>query len=311
MKTIAFQMEKMAEVNPAKNSTLVLMAAASALGHRCLNYTVDELSLKDGAVLARAREVQINLEAETFYTEGEEQIVNLAEVDAVMIRNDPPFNMQYLSACYMLNFLQGKTRVVNNPASVIQHPEKFLPVELKQFMPPTLITSDLKAIADFRAAQGEGGIIVKPLYLFGGTGVHHFLPDNLYLERTVRQMLKDHGAPIVAQRFQPEVKLGDTRVMFLFGELAGAFTRIPKEGSVRANLMQGGSLQKTQITPRMEEIAKALKPILIERDIPICGIDVIGDYLTEINITSPIGFKEVKELYGRDIATEFWHILFA
>ena len=302
---IAFQMEPMDQVNPLKNNTLTLMEAAQARGHACYQYHPTELRLTHEGVYARARCVTLNKQSTDFYVLSEDEVLDLAEVDAVLIRQDPPFNMEYITATYALERIKHTTLVVNDPTEIRNAPEKIFPLELQEFIPPTLITADSEAIKGFYEEYQD--IIIKPLYLFGGEGVFHFHKGNsTNLEPAVQQMLKEQQCPIVAQKFIPEVSQGDTRILLLDGEIAGAFLRVPEQGSVRANLMAGGALHKTEIRSHYHAICEALKPLLQSRGLTICGIDLIGNYLTEINTTSPIGFREIATLYGRNPADDFW-----
>jgi glutathione synthase len=224
-------------------------------------------------------------------------------MDVVFMRQDPPFNMEYITATYMLETIDRQTLVVNHPVSVRNAPEKIFPFAFREYMPATVVTEDIDAVKAFLEDHRE--IIIKPLYMYGGTGVY-YIKTVEELEEKFAELLGDYQAPIVAQQFIPEVKDGDKRILLIDGEVQGAFLRIPEEGNIRANLMAGGSLQPTELTEYEQKLCNEMGPILKESGFMICGIDIIGDYLTEINITSPIGFLELNKLYGKNIAATLW-----
>ncbi len=308
MPKIAFQMEPMAEVNPLKNNSLHLMRAAQALGHTLYQYHPHELMLENERVRAHAREVT-HREGEVWYELGDAQDVDLAKMDAVMIRQDPPFNMEYLTTTYILEMLPPSVKVINPPRAVRHYPEKFFPFLTKELMPETLVTYRAEAVAEFLETHGD--IILKPLYLFGGNDIHRIQRNQKReLAVLIPDMVSRTRAPIMVQRFLPEVAEGDKRILLLHGEPVGEFLRVPKQGSHLANLMQGGELVASKMSARDKAVCETLKPILQREQIAICGIDIIGYYLTEVNITSPIGFKEIEELTGREVAKEFWGAIF-
>ncbi len=301
---IAFQMEPMEDVNPQKNNSLTLMIAAQERGHVVFHYTPESLSLRDGQVMAFVSEVTLDMQQSPFFKESEKSYRALDDMDVIMARQDPPFDMAYVTSTYMLEYVSDAVRVINPPRAVRDAPEKFLPDLLKPYTPPTLVTRE-KALVQ-RFIKEHQDVIFKPLYLFGGQGIERLRYEDEALEDTLDEMLLNTALPVVVQRYIPEVVQGDKRILLLQGEIAGAFLRVPKEGSVRANLMAGGSLQPCEITPKEHEICQVLSPFLQEKDLHICGIDVIGDYVTEVNVTSPIGFKEIADLYGTDPAAQFW-----
>lgn len=307
-RTIAFQMEPLSEVNPERSNSLYLMHKAQQLGHVCYQYHPRELTLSNERVFARARRVQVNYNAKPFYRLGDDELVDLSGVDVVMIRQNPPVNMEYITATYMLEPLTSRTLVVNHPVSVRNAPEKIFPLLLGDFAPDTIVTEDYHAAEAFMHSHGRA--IVKPLYLFGGQDVFLFSNgDEKKFAAKWQELLKVHQAPLVVQQFIPEVEEGDTRILLVDGEVKGAFRRVPEKGSVRANLMAGGTLHKTILTPRQLAICEALSPILKQHRFYICGIDIIGDYLTEVNITSPMGFKQIDDMYGANTGTEFWEMI--
>lgn len=295
--TIAFQMEPMSEVNPAKNNTLYLMHEAQKRGHRILHFTPHELSLHDDTPIARLREVRIHWGEENFYTLWDETPQDFSEIDVVMIRQNPPFNMEYISATYILEKLPKHVQVYNPPQALRDWPEKLIPALLPEFTVPTLISSDLYAIGQFHKQHPT--VILKPLYMFGGNDVYRFTATELdsLLERAM-DIITRTSSPVIVQRFIPEVMEGDKRLLFIDGDFVGAFLRIPAAGSVRANVAQGGTAQPyTILSERDLEICNTISPMLKQRNILICGIDIIGDYLTEVNITSAMGFRLLDDMY--------------
>ncbi len=304
---IAFQMEPLSEVNPLKNNTLTLMETAHARGHTLYQFHPSELSLHHDAVTARTRQVTLTPEQDPFYQLGADTVLNLTEFDVILIRNDPPFNMEYITALYALEYVAPHTLVINDPSAILHAPEKIFPFAFSNFAPPTCITADIEALETFRHEHGE--VILKPLYLFGGEGVHHFTADNPYFRKKAQSLIQKHQAPVVIQRFIPEVRKGDKRILLIDGEVIGAFLRVPQEGSIRANLMAGGTAHTAPLTTHEQTICDALSPILKEKNLLICGIDIIGGYLTEINVTSPIGFREITTLTGIDTTSPFWELV--
>lgn len=291
---IAFQMEGLEEVNPRKNTTSLIMLECQNRGHEVYQYHPTELSFKNGQVLAKARKVELDLEKESFYSLGEDHLLDLSLVDVVHIRQNPPFNMEYITSTYILEKISDKTLIVNNPKTIRDFPEKIFPSLFADFTPPTLITSDSSALESFRDEQGD--IIIKPLYMFGGNDISLLKKDDENFAGKLQQLVEKHNAPIVAQKFIPEVSIGDKRITLIDGEIAAVYLRVAEEGSIVSNIIAGGTLKETEITKRDQEICDALKPVLKEKGVIFCGIDVIGSYLTEINITSPSGFHELRNL---------------
>lgn len=304
--TAAFQMEPMSQVNPEKNSTLAIMQEAQKRGHEIYQYGPNEITLSNNRVFARARKIKIDKGKDPFYTAEKDVLIDLLSVDVVFMRQDPPFNMEYITATYMLEAIDRHTLVVNHPVSVRNAPEKIFPFAFGEYMPPTVITEDYNAVHAFLHSEKE--IIIKPLYMYGGQDVFYFKDgEDEKLKKQFKKLLDKYQAPIVTQKFIPEVKEGDKRILLIDGEVEGAFLRVPREGSVRANLMAGGKLEKTKLTSHEKEICKKISPVLKQRQFMICGLDVVGDYLTEINVTSPIGFVEIAKLYNENPAASLWY----
>lgn len=301
---IAIQMDPMESINPKSDTTLLLGLEAQARGHVLWHYTPENLSWKDGKLTARARRLALHDNPTHYYDFGEEKKLNLRDLDVVLLRQDPPFNMAYLSTTYMLESLGKKPLVVNDPASVRNNPEKWLPTEFKQFMPPTLISADAVEIETFYAKHRD--IVVKPLYGHGGHDVFHVHASGGSLAMALAELAKRGREPVVAQKFLPEVKNQDRRIILIDGKIEAIFARIPAEGDIRANMRVGGTPAKAQITKRQREICDAVRPVLKAQGLILVGLDVIGDYLTEINVTSPTGLVAANRLYDTKLEAVFW-----
>jgi len=302
--TAAFQMDHIDGLHIAGDSTFALMLEAQRRGHTLLHYTPHRLSMRDGRVYARAEPVTVRDVAGDHFTLGEASHVDLADVDVVMLRQDPPFDMGYISTTHMLDRVHPDTLVVNDPASVRNAPEKLFAVEFGDLMPPTLITRDRAEIAAFRAEHGD--IIVKPLYGNGGAGVFRLKPGDENLVSLLEMFEQTFPEPFVIQRYLPDVRAGDKRIILVDGEAVGSINRVPAEGEARSNMHVGGRPEAIGMTGRDREICERLGPVLKERGLIFVGIDVIGDYLTEINVTSPTGIREVQRFGGADIAALIW-----
>jgi len=302
--TAAFQMDHIDGLHIAGDSTFALMLEAQRRGHTLLHYTPHRLSMRDGRVYARAEPVTVRDVAGDHFTLGEASHVDLADVDVVMLRQDPPFDMGYISTTHMLDRVHPDTLVVNDPASVRNAPEKLFAVEFGDLMPPTLITRDRAEIAAFRAEHGD--IIVKPLYGNGGAGVFRLKPGDENLVSLLEMFEQTFPEPFVIQRYLPDVRAGDKRIILVDGEAVGSINRVPAEGEARSNMHVGGRPEAIGMTDRDREICERLGPVLKQRGLIFVGIDVIGDYLTEINVTSPTGIREVKRFGGADIAALIW-----
>ncbi|HEY2069659.1 MAG TPA: glutathione synthase, partial [Rhizomicrobium sp.] len=238
------------------------------------------------------------------FTLGESFIQNLTDVDVVLMRQDPPFDMAYISATHILERIHPKTLVVNDPREVRNAPEKLFVTEFQDFIPPTLITGDAREVRDFRDRYKE--IIIKPLYGNGGAGVFRIGPGDENLGALLEMFTQFYREPVIVQRYLPEVRKGDKRIILVDGEFAGAINRVPAEGEARSNMHVGGRPEACTLSSREQDICAALAPELKKRGLIFTGIDVIGDYLTEINVTSPTGIREVRRFGGPDIATLIW-----
>jgi glutathione synthase len=302
--TIAIQMDPIEKIDISGDSTFALALEAQARGHALLYYGPRALTFNNGAVTARARPLSVRATKGDHFTVGESSVYDLSRADVILMRQDPPFDMAYITATHILERLHPKTLVVNDPAQVRNAPEKLFVTEFKDLMPPTLITSDRAEIDAFRAEHKD--IILKPLYGNGGAGVFRVRPDDENLGALMEMFTAFYREPVIAQRYLPEVRQGDKRIILVDGAFAGAVNRVPAAGEARSNMHVGGRPEATALTPREKDICAALGPKLKERGLIFAGIDVIGNYLTEINVTSPTGIQEVKRFGGADIAAMIW-----
>jgi glutathione synthase len=301
---VAVQMDPIERINIRGDSTFALLLEAQARGHVLSYYTPDRLALRDGKVSAAVQSLTVRDKAGDHVTLGEPRHTALTAFDVVLLRQDPPFDLAYITSTHMLERIQPQTLVVNDPAHVRNAPEKVFVTEFPDLMPPTLITRDREAINQFRAEFGD--IVMKPLYGKGGEAVFRLAPDDLNFGSLYDLFTVTFREPWVVQRFLPEVKQGDKRIILVDGEFAGAINRVPAPDDLRSNMVRGGMPKATDLTEREREICARLGPSLRERGLLFVGIDVIGDYLTEINVTSPTGIRAVKNFGGADIAALIW-----
>ena len=304
---IAFQMDHPSVLNPRGDSTLLLGREAQKRRHRLFFYTPDQLTLHDQKVTANGHRIAFHDDTNHYYDLHEPTRLNLADMQVVLLRQDPPFNMAYITSTFLLDMLPKTTFVTNNPSSVRNHPEKILPLLWPHFMPPTLVTADIREIEIFRKEQRD--IIIKPVYGHGGRAIIRLKEDDGNLPAFIEMHLASSKEPLMIQRFLPEVKTQDRRIILLDGEVAGVMGRTPGENEIRANLRVGGSPAEATLTLRQQEICEALKPVLKEKGLLFVGLDVIGDWLTEINITSPTGMVQMNKLYGIKLEAQFWDVV--
>ena len=301
------QMDPIERIDICSDSTFALLLEAQKRQHSIFYYTPDNLFMRDGRVFARGQHLRVSDVQGAHYEAGEKQVLALEELDVVHLRQDPPFDMAYVTTTHMLDHIHPKTLVVNDPASVRNAPEKLLVTEFPQLMPPTLITRSLDQLKEFRAEFGD--IIVKPLYGNGGTAVFRLRPEDTNAGSLVELFQTVFREPFIVQRYLPEVRQGDKRIILVNGKPAGAINRIPAAGETRSNMHVGGKPEATELTEREREICETIGPELARRGLIFVGIDVIGDYLTEINVTSPTGIREVKRFGGPDIAALLWDVV--
>jgi glutathione synthase len=301
---VAIQMDPVEGINIDTDTTFLLMMEAQARGHALWVYRPEHLAMEDGRVSARGRALNLRSVKGDHHTVGDLERRDLAEMDVILMRQDPPFDMAYITATHFLETLHPATLVVNDPAQVRNAPEKLFVTGFPGLQPPTLITSDPDAIDDFRERHGD--MVLKPLYGGGGSGVVRLRPDDPNLDALLELHTMIGREPVIAQKFIPAVSKGDKRILLVDGEPVGAINRIPAEGQVRSNLARGGRAAAVDLTPRDSEICAAIGPALKARGLLFVGIDVIGDYLTEINVTSPTGAQQLKRFGGADAAAALW-----
>jgi len=306
--TVAFQMDHISGIRIAGDTTFALMLEAQRRGHRMFHYTPQHLAMEGARVTARAEPVTVADEQGRHASLGERRAVDLgAECDVVMMRQDPPFDMAYISATHMLERIHPASLVVNDPAQVRNAPEKLFVTEFPDLMPATVVTRDRQAIIEFREAHGD--IILKPLYGNGGAAVFRLRAEDENFASLLELFESNFREPFVVQRYLPDVRQGDKRIILVDGELAGAINRVPARGDARSNMHVGGRAEPTEVTDREREICVAIGPELKRRGFILVGIDVIGGHLTEINVTSPTGVREVKRFGGPDIAAMVWDVV--
>jgi glutathione synthase len=301
---VAVQMDPIERINIRGDSTFALLLEAQARAHALSYYTPDQLAMRDGEVSANVRPLAVRDKAGDHFTLGEPGRVALSSFDVVLLRQDPPFDLAYITSTHMLERIAPKTLVVNDPAQVRNAPEKVFVTEFPDLMPPTLVTRDLDAIKQFRAEQGD--IVMKPLYGKGGEAVFRLEREDLNFGSLYDLFAATFREPWVVQKFLPEVKDGDKRIILVDGEFAGAINRVPAVDDLRSNMVRGGVPKATELTKRERDICARLGPALRERRLLFVGIDVIGGFLTEINVTSPTGIRAVKNYGGADIAALIW-----
>ena len=305
---IAVQMDPLETVNPAGDSSFMMIEEAQKRGHRVFVYGVPNLVYEGGDVRANARPAKV-LPGQMPHASFEAPVtIDLRkDIDVVLMRQDPPFHMGYITAAHLLELIRPDTLVVNDPAGVRSSPEKVLPLLFPHLQPPTLITRDIAEVRAFREKHGD--IVLKPLYGHGGAGVLKLDRQDGNLEAIVDLFLKMDPAPFIAQAFLPAVAEGDKRILIVDGEPVGAINRRPPQGAIRSNLVVGGKAEATELSAREREICAAIGPELKKRGLVFVGIDVIGGMMTEINVTSPTGARALKRLSGVDAVARMWDVI--
>jgi len=301
---VALQMDPIQGINIDTDSSFMMALEAERRGHEVFHYLPRDLSLLNGKARAAVRTLHVERTRGAHYRLGEPTTVDLATMDVILLRQDPPFDLAYITTTHILEHVQPGTLVLNDPASVRNAPEKLLVAHFPDLAPPTLITSDKAEILAFRAEHKD--IVVKPLYGNGGAGVFHLKPEDENLSSLLEMFAAASREPVIVQRYLPEVRAGDKRIILIEGRAVGAVSRMPKEGEARANFHAGGGAAKTAITEREHEICRRIGPTLRERGLVFVGIDVIGDWLTEINVTSPTCIQEINRLDGVHLERDLW-----
>lgn len=304
---IAFQMDPVQSVDINADSSFRIAEEAQARGHELFFYTPDHLAFEEGRVTARGHAMTVRREQGNHVDLGPREKVDLAEYDVVWLRQDPPFDMHYITSTHLLDKLAGQTLVVNDPFWVRNYPEKLLVLDFQDLTPPTTVARDLETIKEFKHKHGD--IILKPLYGNGGAGVFRLDANDRNLTALHELFTGFSREPLIVQKFLPDVSNGDKRVILVDGEPVGAINRVPAAGETRSNMHVGGRPEKIGLTDRDREICAAIGPLLKEKGQVFVGIDVIGDYLTEINVTSPTGIQELERFDGVNIAEKIWQAI--
>ncbi len=301
---VAIQMDPIETVNIDADSTFVLGLEAERRGHALFHYLPRDLFFREGRVCATVRPMKLKREKGNHAKLGAPEVIDLAGVDVILMRQDPPFDMAYITATHLLEHIHPGTLVVNDPVHVRNAPEKLFVTHFEGVMPPTLISSDPRQIRAFREEHKD--IIMKPLFGNGGAGVFHIAPGDENLNALIEMFTQLYREPVIVQRYLPEVRQGDKRIILVDGKAVGAINRVPPPGEARANMHAGAEPRPAKLTHRESEICEAIGPALKERGLIFVGIDVIGDYLTEINVTSPTGIQEIDRFDGISIEQDIW-----
>jgi glutathione synthase len=306
---VAAQMDPIARINIRGDSTFALLLEAQKRGHALSYYTPEKLSLRGERLVATVQPLTVRDQDGDHFALGDAARVDLESFDVILLRQDPPFDLAYITTTHFLERIHPKTLVVNNPASVRNAPEKIFVMEFADLMPPTLISRDKDEINAFRAEHGD--VVMKPLYGHGGAAVFRITPNDMNFGSLYDMFSVTFREPWVIQRFLPEVKHGDKRIILVDGEFAGAVNRVPAPDDLRSNMVRGGAAHSTDLSPREREICARLGPSLRERGLLFVGIDVIDGHLTEINVTSPTGIRAIARLGGPDVAAMIWDAIAA
>ncbi|WP_170377701.1 glutathione synthase [Ruegeria atlantica] len=304
---IAFQMDPIGAVDINADSSFRLAEEAQARGHMLFFYSPDQLAYQEGRITARGQDMKVQRVADNPAELGPEREVDLAEFDVIWLRQDPPFDMHYITSTHLLDRLKGQVLVVNDPFWVRNYPEKLLVLDFPDLTPPTTIARDLQTIKAFKEKHGD--VILKPLYGNGGAGVFRLDANDRNLTSLHELFTGFSREPLIVQKFLPDVSNGDKRVILVDGEAVGAINRVPAKGETRSNMHVGGRPEKIGLSERDRAICAAIGPLLKEKGQIFVGIDVIGDYLTEINVTSPTGIQELERFDGVNIAEKIWQAI--
>ena len=305
--SVAIQMDPIEHIDVSADSTFAIALEGQARGHRLYHYLPRDLKLHCGRLTAKGRGLKLRRQSQDYYTLGPEQTLDLSIMDVILMRQDPPFDMAYITATHLLEHIHPKTLVVNDPVAVRNAPEKLFVTQFPDLMPPTLITSDRGAVTQFRAEHGD--IIIKPLFGNGGAGVFHVGPDDENLSALFEMFTSTRREPMIVQRYLPAVRAGDKRIILIDGEAAGAINRVPPAGEARANMHVGARAEPADLTDKEREICATIGPSLKRQGLIFVGIDVIGGYLTEINVTSPTGLQEYERFTGTSLSARIWEAI--
>ena len=301
---IAIQMDPLESINIKSDSTYILALEAQKRGYRLFHYLPENLIYENGRVSALGNVFKLFPNKKIFFKKYQTQKIFLDDYDVILVRQDPPFNMSYITATYLLEKVSNKTLILNNPKSIRDNPEKLSMFNFKSVIPPTLISKNIEQCFNFQKKYKK--TIIKPLYGNGGEGISKLEGISVVLKRKILKLINRYKQPIVMQKYLSEIKEGDRRIILIDGEYAGSVARIPKKGSVTANFHTGGTAKKVGLVRRDKKICNILKPFLKKNKLFFTGIDVIGNYLTEINVTSPTGIQEINRLNGARLEKFFW-----
>ena len=301
---VAVQMDPIAGIDITGDTSFAFALEAQRRGHKLYYYLPDSLTLDEGVVYGQLREITLRDEVGNHVDEGAPSYQPLSQMDVILMRQDPPFDMAYITATHLLEHLPPRTMVINNPAEVRNAPEKIMVLDFPDLMPPTMVSRDDSAIAAFREKHQD--IIIKPLYGNGGAGVFLIKQGDKNFNALLEMFFSASREPVMAQAYLPEVTKGDKRIILIDGKAVGAINRIPSADEARSNMHVGGKATATELSARDKEICDAIGPTLKERGLLFVGIDVIGDYLTEINVTSPTGIREFERFTGISLAAQTW-----
>jgi glutathione synthase len=304
---VAIQMDHIRSINIDADSTFVLALEAQKRGHAIYHYHPRQLAFAGGKLTATAEPLKVRRKHGDHFSLGEPRTIDLANMDVVLLRQDPPFDMSYITTTHLLEHVHPSTLVVNDPAEVRNAPEKLYVTRFPKLMPPTLISSERAPIIAFRKRYKD--IILKPLYGNGGAGVFHVTPQDENLNALLEMFTQFYREPIIAQKYLPAVRKGDKRIILIDGKVAGGINRVPAKGEARANMHVGARPMKAKLSKRDRAICDAIGPDLKARGLIFVGIDVIGDYLTEINVTSPTGLQEVNRFDGVTLEADIWDVI--
>ena len=301
---IAIQMDPLESINIKSDSTYILALEAQKRGHSLFHYLPENLIYENGRVSASGNVFKLFPNKKIFFKKSKTQKIFLDDCDVVLVRQDPPFNMSYITATYLLEMVSDKTLILNDPKSIRDNPEKLSMFNFKNIIPPTLISKNIEQCFNFQKKYKK--TIIKPLYGNGGEGISKLEGTNTLLKRKILKLINRYKQPIVIQKYLKEIKEGDRRIILIDGEYVGSVARIPKKGSVTANFHTGGSAMKVGLVRRDKKICSILKPFLKKKKLFFTGVDVIGNYLTEINVTSPTGIQEINKLNRVKLEEFFW-----
>ncbi len=304
---VAIQMDPVSTIDPDADSSFALALEAQRRGHALYHYLPTALTYRHGRVVAQARPFSVQRSKTDFAALGDPETLDLQGVDVVLMRQDPPFDLQYIGCTHLLDRIHPETLVVNDPVAVRNAPEKLFVTHFHELMPPTLITYDRAEIMAFRKQHGD--IILKPLYGNGGAGVFHLRPDDQNLNSLLEMLLTATREPLMVQQYLPAIREGDKRIILVDGKARGALNRVPAAEETRANLHVGGRAEKAKLTKRDHEICEAIGESLRRQGLIFVGIDVIGGYLTEINVTSPTGLQEIGRFDGVSLESDIWDVI--